>query len=126
MVDTVEIVAPSLAPTKNSGPKIRMAVVSGECTSSPKKSKIMKVEPAVHSTEYQTDKNEKNSQYFYENGRCLFSVCLEYILPTFRCVVVGKRMRMVERIRTDGRTGKQIKVVIKEEVPSDWESEEDG
>lgn len=38
----------------------------------------------------------------------------------------GKRMRMVKRVRTDGRTGKQIIIDLKEEVPSDWESDDDS
>jgi hypothetical protein len=41
------------------------------------------------------------------------------------CVCAGKRMRMVQRVRTDGGSGKQVTVSFKEEVPSDWASSED-
>ena len=37
----------------------------------------------------------------------------------------GKRMRMVQRVRVDGGTGKEVIIKFKEEVPSDWASSEE-
>ena len=112
----------SQSSTAKSSPVIRTVLYGSSAGSNSATSTTSAVPKVVIKVEEESPAtaDTKQIKFFIENGN--ISCFNRFILLFDMSIFVGKRMHMVQQVRTDGRTGKQMTIYVKQEY---WTSEEE-